>query len=238
MELRVVGGAFPSLLSNLHKLLAEDVLEILQKEQEKGTLLGVIVQFGGQTPLKLAKALEDAKIPILGTSPDAIDLAEDRERFQKLLHTLGLTQPKNAIAYKLDQIEEIIQNLGFPLVVRPSYVLGGRAMQIVKNEKALQEYFFTTLAELIPEELKTKYPNEKAQQINKLLEKNPLLLDSYLTEAIEADVDCLFDGEEGLVVGIMEHIEEAGIHSGDSACSLPVRHLSVEIVKKLEGGLH
>lgn len=215
-------------------LTAEDVLEILQKEQEKGTLLGVIVQFGGQTPLKLAKALEDAKIPILGTSPDAIDLAEDRERFQKLLHTLGLTQPKNAIAYKLDQIEEIIQNLGFPLVVRPSYVLGGRAMQIVKNEKALQEYFFTTLAELIPEELKTKYPNEKAQQINKLLEKNPLLLDSYLTEAIEADVDCLFDGEEGLVVGIMEHIEEAGIHSGDSACSLPVRHLSVEIVKKLE----
>lgn len=215
-------------------LTAEDVLEILRTEQSAGTLHGVIVQFGGQTPLKLADALEKAGIPILGTSPDAIDLAEDRDRFQKLLVKLDLTQPKNGIAYSVEQARTIAGELGFPLVVRPSYVLGGRAMQIIHDERSLQSYLLDTVPELVPEEIKQKYPNDKTGQINTLLGKNPLLFDRYLTEAIEVDVDCLCDGKDTWVSGIMEHIEEAGIHSGDSACSLPVHSLSAETVAELE----
>ena len=215
-------------------LTDEDVIEILRKEQEKGTLHGVIVQFGGQTPLKLANALEKANIPILGTSPDAIDLAEDRDRFQKLLIKLGLNQPKNGIAYSVEQARLIAGDLGFPLVVRPSYVLGGRAMQIIHDERMLQKYLLETVPELVTEDIKAKYPNDKTGQINTLLGKNPLLFDTYLTDAIEVDVDCLCDGKDAYVAGIMEHIEEAGIHSGDSACSLPVHTLSDEIVAELE----
>ncbi|MHC1548341.1 carbamoyl-phosphate synthase large subunit [Phyllobacterium sp. K27] len=215
-------------------LTAEDVLEILRAEQTAGTLHGVIVQFGGQTPLKLADALEKAGIPILGTSPDAIDLAEDRDRFQKLLIKLDLTQPKNGIAYSVEQARTIAGELGFPLVVRPSYVLGGRAMQIIHDERGLQAYLLDTVPELVPEDIKQKYPNDKTGQINTLLGKNPLLFDRYLTEAIEVDVDCLCDGQDTWVSGIMEHIEEAGIHSGDSACSLPVHSLSAETVADLE----
>ncbi|MGO4449192.1 carbamoyl-phosphate synthase large subunit [Phyllobacterium sp. TAF24] len=215
-------------------LTAEDVLEILRTEQTAGTLHGVIVQFGGQTPLKLADALEKAGIPILGTSPDAIDLAEDRDRFQKLLIKLDLTQPKNGIAYSVEQARTIAGELGFPLVVRPSYVLGGRAMQIIHDERALQSYLLDTVPELVPEDIKQKYPNDKTGQINTLLGKNPLLFDRYLSEAIEVDVDCLCDGKDTWICGIMEHIEEAGIHSGDSACSLPVHSLSAEIVEQLE----
>jgi carbamoyl-phosphate synthase large subunit len=215
-------------------LTAEDVLEILRVEQTAGTLHGVIVQFGGQTPLKLAEALEKAGIPILGTSPDAIDLAEDRDRFQKLLIKLDLTQPKNGIAYSVEQARTIAGELGFPLVVRPSYVLGGRAMQIIHDERALQSYLLDTVPELVPEDIKQKYPNDKTGQINTLLGKNPLLFDRYLSEAIEVDVDCLCDGKNTWVSGIMEHIEEAGIHSGDSACSLPVHSLSADIVAQLE----
>ncbi len=215
-------------------LTDEDVVEILRKEQEKGTLHGVIVQFGGQTPLKLANALEKANIPILGTSPDAIDLAEDRDRFQKLLVKLGLNQPKNGIAYSVEQARLVAGDLGFPLVVRPSYVLGGRAMQIIHDERMLQKYLLETVPELVTEDIKAKYPNDKTGQINTLLGKNPLLFDTYLTDAIEVDVDCLCDGKDAYVAGIMEHIEEAGIHSGDSACSLPVHTLSDEIVAELE----
>ena len=215
-------------------LTAEDVLEILRAEQQAGTLHGVIVQFGGQTPLKLADALEKAGIPILGTSPDMIDLAEDRDRFQKLLHKLGLKQPKNGIAYSVEQARLVAGELGFPLVVRPSYVLGGRAMQIIHSEGMLQTYLLDTVPGLVPEDIKQKYPNDKTGQINTLLGKNPLLFDTYLTDAFEVDVDCLCDGKETFVSGIMEHIEEAGIHSGDSACSLPVHSLSPEIVEELE----
>jgi carbamoyl-phosphate synthase large subunit len=215
-------------------LTAEDVLEILRAEQAAGTLHGVIVQFGGQTPLKLAEALEKAGIPILGTSPDAIDLAEDRDRFQKLLKKLDLTQPKNGIAYSVEQARTVAGELGFPLVVRPSYVLGGRAMQIIHNEGMLQSYLLDTVPGLVPEDIKQKYPNDKTGQINTLLGKNPLLFDTYLSGAIEVDVDCLCDGTNTFVSGIMEHIEEAGIHSGDSACSLPVHSLSTELVDELE----
>ncbi len=215
-------------------LTTEDVIAILEAEQERGELVGVIVQFGGQTPLKLASALEKHNIPILGTSPDAIDLAEDRDRFQKLLFKLNLTQPQNGIAHSIEQARLIAYELGFPLVVRPSYVLGGRAMQIIRDERSLQNYLLETVPELIPEDIKARYPNDKTGQINILLGKNPLLFDTYLTEAIEVDVDCLCDGQETLIVGIMEHIEEAGIHSGDSACSLPVHTLSHSIVAELE----
>ncbi|MEP9396463.1 carbamoyl-phosphate synthase large subunit [Mesorhizobium sp. KR2-14] len=215
-------------------LTAEDVIEILKMEQSRGELVGVIVQFGGQTPLKLAEALEKNGIPILGTSPDAIDLAEDRDRFQKLLQKLDLTQPRNGIAYSVEQARTVAGELGFPLVVRPSYVLGGRAMQIIHDESMLQTYLLDTVPGLVPEDIKQKYPNDKTGQINTLLGKNPLLFDTYLTDAIEVDVDCLCDGEEVFVSGIMEHIEEAGIHSGDSACSLPVHSLSAEIVEELE----
>jgi carbamoyl-phosphate synthase large subunit len=215
-------------------LTAEDVLEILNVEQAAGTLQGVIVQFGGQTPLKLAAALEAAGIPILGTSPDAIDLAEDRDRFQKLLTRLDLRQPKNGIAYSVEQARLVAGELGFPLVVRPSYVLGGRAMQIIREEGALQDYLLGTVPELVPEEIKARYPNDKTGQINTLLGRNPLLFDRYLPNAIELDVDCLHDGSESCVAGIMEHIEEAGIHSGDSACSLPAHSLSRETLDEIE----
>jgi carbamoyl-phosphate synthase large subunit len=215
-------------------LTAEDVLEILRAEQADGELLGVIVQFGGQTPLKLADALEKAGIPILGTSPDMIDLAEDRDRFQKLLHRLDLLQPRNGIAWSVEQARTVASELGFPLVVRPSYVLGGRAMQIIHDEGMLQSYLLDTVPGLVPEDIKQKYPNDKTGQINTLLGKNPLLFDTYLSGAIEVDVDCLCDGKNTFVSGIMEHIEEAGIHSGDSACSLPVHSLSPEIVAELE----
>jgi len=215
-------------------LTPEDVLEILRAEKAAGTLHGVIVQFGGQTPLKLADALEKAGIPILGTSPDMIDLAEDRDRFQKLLHKLNLRQPRNGIAYSVEQARVVASELGFPLVVRPSYVLGGRAMQIIHNETMLQSYLLDTVPGLVPEDIKQKYPADKTGQINTLLSKNPLLFDTYLSGAIEVDVDCLCDGEAAYVSGIMEHIEEAGIHSGDSACSLPVHSLSREIVDELE----
>jgi len=215
-------------------LSAEDVLAILELERQKGELVGVIVQFGGQTPLKLADALEKAGIPILGTSTDAIDLAEDRDRFQRLLTRLDLTQPKNGIAYSVEQARLVASDLGFPLVVRPSYVLGGRAMQIIRDERSLQNYLLETVPELVSEEIKARYPNDKTGQINTLLGKNPLLFDSYLNQAIEVDVDCLSDGREVMIVGLMEHIEEAGIHSGDSACSLPAHTLAPTILEELE----
>ncbi len=163
-----------------------------------------------------------------------IDLAEDRDRFQKLLQKLDLTQPNNGIAYSVEQARLVAGEIGFPLVVRPSYVLGGRAMQIIHSEGQLQSYLLDTVPELVPEDIKARYPNDKTGQINTLLGKNPLLFDSYLTNAIEVDVDCLCDGKDVFVSGIMEHIEEAGIHSGDSACSLPVHTLSNEMVDELE----
>ncbi|PLW79114.1 carbamoyl-phosphate synthase large subunit [Cohaesibacter celericrescens] len=214
-------------------LTEEDVIEILRKEQENGTLEGVIVQFGGQTPLKLAQALQDAHIPILGTSPDAIDLAEDRDRFQKLLHRLELKQPRNGIAYSIEQARIVAEQIGFPVVVRPSYVLGGRAMEIVRTPDAFEKYIQMTLAELVPPDVRMKYPNDKTGQINAVLAQNALLFDSYLSSAIEVDVDCLCDGDDVVICGIMEHIEEAGIHSGDSACSLPPYSLSEDIQKEL-----
>ena len=214
-------------------LTAEDVLEIIRKEQANGTLHGVIVQFGGQTPLKLASALQAAAVPILGTSPDAIDLAEDRDRFKRLLDKLNLKQPKNGIAYSIEQSRLIAAELGFPLVVRPSYVLGGRAMAIIHDDKMFDEYLLGTLPALVPEDVKTRYPNDKTGQINTVLGKNPLLFDRYLVDAIEVDVDCLADGKSSFVAGIMEHIEEAGIHSGDSACSLPPHSLTADMIGEL-----
>lgn len=194
-------------------LTQEDVLEIIHKEQSKGELLGVIVQFGGQTPLKLANSLSDAGIPILGTSPDAIDLAEDRDRFQKLLNDLNLKQPINGIARSAEQARKILADIGYPVVIRPSYVLGGRAMEIVHDDNQFERYI-----------------NEAVVVSG----KSPVLIDTYLTNAIEVDVDCLCDGTLAEVCGIMEHIEEAGIHSGDSACSLPSRTLSEELLSALE----
>ncbi|MFL6798883.1 MAG: carbamoyl-phosphate synthase large subunit [Xanthobacteraceae bacterium] len=214
-------------------LTAEDVLEITDSESSRGTVHGVIVQFGGQTPLKLAAALERAHVPILGTSPDAIDLAEDRNRFKHLLDKLGLKQPSNGIAYSVEQARLVAGELGFPLVVRPSYVLGGRAMQIIRDEEALGDYLLATLPELVPHDVKARYPNDKTGQINTVLGKNPLLFDRYLSDATEVDVDCLADGEDTFIAGIMEHIEEAGIHSGDSACSLPPHNLDVATIGKL-----
>ena len=193
-------------------LTFEHVLEILRKEQKNGYLVGVIVQFGGQTPLKLAKALEAEGIPILGTSPDAIDLAEDRERFQKLVYKLGLRQPNNGIANSDAQAFKIAKNIGFPLVIRPSYVLGGRAMEIVRDMDSLKRYI--TEAVVVSGE-------------------SPVLLDSYLEGAIECDVDAISDGDMVHVAGIMQHIEEAGVHSGDSACSLPPYSLDNKIIKEL-----
>ena len=193
-------------------LTFEHVMEILRVEQENGTLHGVIVQFGGQTPLKLANALADAGIPILGTSPDAIDLAEDRERFQDLVNRLGLKQPRNGIASTDKQAFEIASDIGFPLVIRPSYVLGGRAMEIVRDQAQLERYI-----------------NEAVVVSG----KSPVLLDSYLSGAVEVDVDCLSDGKATHVAGIMQHIEEAGVHSGDSACSLPPYSLSDAMIAEI-----
>jgi carbamoyl-phosphate synthase large subunit len=193
-------------------LTLEHVLEILRVEQQNGTLHGVIVQFGGQTPLKLANALHDEGIPILGTSPDAIDLAEDRERFQQLLNKLGLRQPVNGLARSRDEAFAIAAQVGYPLVVRPSYVLGGRAMEIVRNDAALERYIREAVV---------------------VSGKNPVLLDSYLTGAVEVDVDALCDGTDVHVAGIMEHIEEAGVHSGDSACCLPPHSLPDDVVAEL-----
>jgi carbamoyl-phosphate synthase large subunit len=194
-------------------LTLEHVLEILRVEQENGTLHGVIVQFGGQTPLKLANALQDEGIPILGTTPDAIDLAEDRERFQQLLHKLGLKQPHNGTARSRDEAFAVAADVGYPLVIRPSFVLGGRAMEIIRDDAQLERYI------------------REAVQVSG---KNPVLLDSYLSGAIEVDVDALSDGQNVHVAGIMEHIEEAGVHSGDSACSLPPHSLSPAIIEELK----
>ncbi len=194
-------------------LSLESVLEILRVEQENGQLHGVIVQFGGQTPLKLANALQEAGIPILGTTPDAIDLAEDRERFQKLLNDLGLKQPYNGIASSAEQAFEIAADVGYPLVIRPSYVLGGRGMEIVRDDAHL-----------------TRYINEAVRVSG----DNPVLLDSYLTGAVEVDVDAICDGSDVHVAGVMEHIEEAGVHSGDSACSLPPYSLDDAIIEEMK----
>ena len=194
-------------------LTAEDVIELIEVEKSNGTLLGVIVQFGGQTPLKLAKRLEEAGIPILGTTPDAIDLAEDRERFQVLLDELKLLQPKNGIARSLEEAQAAAEDIGFPVLIRPSYVLGGRAMEIVHDMEGLNRY----MAEAV-----------------KVSGESPVLIDSYLQGAIEVDVDALSDGTDVFVAGIMEHIEEAGIHSGDSTCSLPPHSLSAETIAGLK----
>jgi carbamoyl-phosphate synthase large subunit len=215
-------------------LTAEDVIEIIDTERTNGTLHGVIVQFGGQTPLKLADPLERANVPILGTSPDAIDLAEDRDRFKHLLDRLGLKQPSNGIAYSVEQARLVAGELGYPIVVRPSYVLGGRAMQIIREEEQLGDYLLGTLPELVPHDVKARYPNDKTGQINTVLGKNPLLFDRYLSDAVEVDVDCLADGKETFIAGIMEHIEEAGIHSGDSACSLPPHNLKPATIAALD----
>jgi carbamoyl-phosphate synthase large subunit len=214
-------------------LTVEDVVAILEKEREQGTLKGVIVQFGGQTPLKLASAIEQAGAPILGTSVESIDLAEDRDLFKRLLDKLGLKQPKNGIAYSVEQSRLVAADLGLPLVVRPSYVLGGRAMAIIHDQTALDDYLLGTLPGLVPSDVKARYPNDKTGQINTVLGKNPLLFDRYLSDAVEVDVDALADGGEAIVAGVMEHIEEAGIHSGDSACSLPPRSLDAATVGKL-----
>ncbi|HEX2447813.1 MAG TPA: carbamoyl-phosphate synthase large subunit [Methyloceanibacter sp.] len=194
-------------------LTEEDLLEIVRKEEENGKVKGVIVQFGGQTPLKLAQALETAKVPILGTSPDAIDLAEDRDRFKALIERLGIRQPKNGIARSADEAKAIAAAIGFPVVIRPSYVLGGRAMEIVHDEPQLARY----IAEAVV-----------------VSGKSPVLIDSYLRDAIEVDVDAIADGTDVFIAGVMEHIEEAGVHSGDSACSLPPHSLKPHIVADLE----
>ncbi len=214
-------------------LTAEDVLEIVRVEQSKGTLLGVIVQFGGQTPLGLAVALQEAEVPILGTSPDAIDLAEDRDRFKQLLSRLGLRQPQSGAARSLAEAGTVAAELGMPLVVRPSYVLGGRAMQILRDEDSLSAYLQQTLPELVPHEIRIRHRGDKIAQADALLRRNPLLLDRYLSDAVEIDVDALADGEGVVIAGIMEHIEEAGIHSGDSACSLPPHSLPPELIEEL-----
>ncbi|MEJ8563183.1 carbamoyl-phosphate synthase large subunit [Yoonia sp. GPGPB17] len=193
-------------------LTFEHVMEILRVEQNNGTLHGVIVQFGGQTPLKLANALNDAGIPILGTTPDSIDLAEDRERFQQLVQKLDLKQPHNGIASTDEEALNIAEGIGFPLVIRPSFVLGGRAMEIVRDMDQLRRYISDAVV---------------------VSGDSPVLLDSYLSGAVEVDVDCLSDGKTTHVAGIMQHIEEAGVHSGDSACSLPPYSLSDAMIAEI-----
>ncbi len=215
-------------------LTEEDVIEILRVERRNGTLKGVIVQFGGQTPLGLADAVKKAGIPILGTQPASIDLAEDRDQFSRLLGQLDLVQPENAIAHSLEQARIVAAELGFPLVIRPSYVLGGRAMAIVHGPEEFEAYIQSTLSELVPPAVRAQYPNDKTGQINSVIAKNPLLFDSYLSGAVEIDVDCLSDGTEVFVCGIMEHIEEAGVHSGDSACSLPPRSLPPQMIDEIK----
>ncbi|MDH3389999.1 MAG: carbamoyl-phosphate synthase large subunit, partial [Gammaproteobacteria bacterium] len=189
-------------------LTYEDVLEIIHLEKPKG----VIVQFGGQTPLNLARSLEAAGVPIIGTTPDSIDLAEDRERFQKMLQRLDLLQPPNQIAFDVESAGPLAEKVGFPLVVRPSYVLGGRAMEIVYDQEDLARY----MSEAV-----------------KVTRDSPVLLDRFLDEAVEVDVDAICDGENVLIGGLMEHIEQAGVHSGDSACSLPPYTLSAEIQQRM-----
>ena len=203
-------------------LTAEDVLEIIETERSRGQLHGVIVQFGGQTPLKLAEALERADIPILGTSPDMIDLAEDRDRFKKLLNELDLRQPTSGIATSPTEARAIAEAVGYPIVIRPSYVLGGRAMEIVFDAIQLDRYLARLANDL-------DRPSELV-----VSQKRPLLIDRYLSDAIEVDVDCLADGRDATIVGIMEHIEEAGIHSGDSACALPPHSLGADAIAELE----
>ena len=215
-------------------LTEEDVIEILEMEKQAGTLHGVIVQFGGQTPLGLANAVEKSGVPILGTQPSSIDLAEDRDQFSKLLNRLNLTQPNNGIAHSLEQARMVAEEIGFPLVIRPSNVLGGRAMAIVHSAEEFETYVQSTLTGLVPPAIRALYPNDKTGQINSVIAKNPLLFDSYLSGAIEIDVDCLCDGKEVFVCGIMEHIEEAGVHSGDSACSLPPRSLDEATIAELK----
>ena len=194
-------------------LTAEDVLEILHVEQSKGELAGVIVQFGGQTPLNLARALEKAGIPILGTSPDAIDLAEDRERFAALVSKLRLKQPANGLARSRDEAVAAAERIGYPVLMRPSYVLGGRAMEIVDSLQQLDDYIQT------------------AVQVSG---DSPVLIDQYLRDAIEVDVDAVCDGDEVVVAGLLQHIEEAGVHSGDSACSIPPYSLGAETIAEIE----
>jgi carbamoyl-phosphate synthase large subunit len=194
-------------------LTAEDVLEILETERSNGELVGVIVQFGGQTPLKLAHAIHAAGIPILGTQPDAIDLAEDRERFAALVDRLGLRQPANGIARSAEEAQAVAERIGYPVLTRPSYVLGGRAMEIVDGPGQLDDYIHT------------------AVQVSG---ESPVLIDQYLRDAIEVDVDALADGTDVVIAGVMQHIEEAGVHSGDSACSLPPYSLEPETVREIE----
>ena len=193
-------------------LAAEDVIALVRREQQRGRVLGCIVQYGGQTPLKLSQALPDAGIPVLGTTADAIDMAEDRERFQILLQKLGLHQPENGLARTPDQAETIADRIGYPVVIRPSYVLGGRAMEIVFDRAQLHRYM---------------------REAVRVSGDNPVLIDRYLNDAIEVDVDCIADGRTVYVAGVMEHIEEAGIHSGDSACSLPPYSLSPAMIREL-----
>ena len=193
-------------------LTDEDVIEVIRRESQQGTMHGVVVQLGGQTPLKIAAALEEADIPILGTSPDAIDLAEDRERFQKLVNDLKLRQPENGIAHSAAEARDITARVGLPVVIRPSYVLGGRAMEVVHHEADLERYMRDAVV---------------------VSGDNPVLIDSFLNNAIEVDVDALCDGSDVYIGGIMEHIEEAGIHSGDSACSLPPQTLSPALVDEI-----
>jgi carbamoyl-phosphate synthase large subunit len=194
-------------------LTAETVIELVRKEQSNGKVLGCIVQFGGQTPLKLAAALEQAQIPILGTSPDAIDLAEDRERFQHLLQDLGLKQPANGTARSFAEALAVAERIGYPVVIRPSFVLGGRGMRIVYDHEALEHYMHEAV---------------------RVSGDDPVLIDLYLKDAIEVDVDALADKDDVYVAGIMQHIEEAGIHSGDSACSLPPYSLDSATIAELE----
>jgi carbamoyl-phosphate synthase large subunit len=194
-------------------LTVEDVLEILHVEKSRGELVGVIVQFGGQTPLKLAAALEKAGIPILGTSPDAIDLAEDRERFAALVNRLGLKQPENGIARSREEAIAVAERIGYPVLTRPSYVLGGRAMEIVDGPAQLEDYIVT------------------AVQVSGA---SPVLIDKYLRDAIEVDVDAICDLRDVAIAGVMQHIEEAGVHSGDSACSLPPYSLEPDVIAEIE----
>jgi len=194
-------------------LTGEDVIEIVRREAEKGTLLGVIVQLGGQTPLKLAAELQAAGVPILGTSPDSIDLAEDRERFAKLVQRLNLKQPANGIARSRDEAIRVAERIGYPVLLRPSYVLGGRGMEVVDGPQQLDHYIATAVA---------------------VSGSSPVLIDRYLRDAIEVDVDAISDGEEVVVCGVLQHIEEAGVHSGDSACAIPPHSLDAEIVSEIE----
>src|SRR5947209_18985775 len=194
-------------------LTAEDVIEIVRREQDRGQLLGVIVQLGGQTPLRLAAELQAAGVPILGTSPDSIDLAEDRERFASLVSRLRLKQPANGIARSRDEALRVAERIGYPVLLRPSYVLGGRGMEVVDGPQQLDHYIATAVA---------------------VSGSSPVLIDRYLRDAIEVDVDAICDGSDVVVCGVLQHIEEAGVHSGDSACAIPPHSLSEDIVREIE----